>query len=93
MDEQWYLATRRLWVGVLVRTFFASVVVWPTVATIALLVTYLGFGSESSAFFFLTLPLGIVINLLALLWAIRQSLQQQYPQGVFRLVSNESPHP
>ena len=77
----------------MVRTFIASVVVWPTVASISLLASYFGFGLGSPVFYYIALPVGVVVNLLALLWAIRQALQQSYPQGNFRFVPHEPPTP
>ena len=68
-------------------------VVWPTVAVFALLFDYLSFNLGTSNFLYISWPVGIVINLLALLWGIRQALQQSYPQGVFRLIPHELPSP
>lgn len=89
MEKQWLLATRRLWVGVLIRTFFAGAIVWPAVAAVALLVSHFLFPNASSAFFYLTAVLGTIVNLLAMLWAIRQAIQKIYPEGMFKFVANE----
>jgi hypothetical protein len=85
MDDDWQRATRRLWFGIVVRTLCASIVLSPCVAAVALLFSHF-VPILSQSFFYITWALGLVVNLLAWLWATRQALLKAYPEGGFQLV-------
>lgn len=84
MSNQWYRVTRRLWFGVILRTLLGSIVLSPVVASIALLFSHFILGNQD-AFLYISWVGAIVLHYSVLLWAIRQALQQQYPEGHFKL--------
>ena len=82
--RNWVIATRRMWVALLLRYLIASTVVSPSVAVLALLVSAI-FSQSQLAFYIVFLSLGITANLAAMLWATRQALLKAYPEGKFHL--------
>lgn len=89
MSDSWLSATRRLWLGIVVRTACGALVLSPAVAAVSLLVARFVLGTPE-AFGYILLPLSLLTHLLVWLWATRNALQQSYPQGVFRLVAHEN---
>jgi hypothetical protein len=88
-DPTWQTATRRLWLSTIFRYLGASLVLSPAIAVIALLSSEFLFFSPNSMLF-ISLILGVAVNLLAGLWATRQAIMKSYPEGKFVLVKNSS---
>ena len=89
MSEMWLSATRRLWLGIVVRTVCGALVLSPAVAAVSLLVARFVLGTPE-AFGYILLPLSLVTHLLVWLWATRNALRQSNPEGAFRLVARET---
>jgi hypothetical protein len=86
----WQRASKRLWIALLVRYLGATLVISPSLCTLALLVAA-PFPAMQSLFQILLVPLVVIANLAAMLWATRQALLKTYPEGFFRLVQDEDP--
>lgn len=92
MSNEWYGATRRLWVGVVLRTLIGGIVLSPVVASAALLFSHFVLGNEG-AFLYISFFGAIAAHLLICLWATRQALQQEYPEGHFKFTPNARDSP
>lgn len=91
----WNAATRRLWLRTVGLVLAAAIVLSPAIAAVALLVSRFGFGA-TSAFDYMSPVmwlLGIAMNLLIWLWATRQALIRNYPEGRFELVPHQAAGP
>ncbi|MDF3823406.1 hypothetical protein P3G55_26240 [Leptospira sp. 96542] len=86
----WQRASKRLWIAMLVRYLGATLVISPSLCSLALLVAA-PFPAMQSLFQMLLVPLVVLANLAAMLWATRQALLKTYPEGSFRLVQDAVP--
>ncbi|WP_131279125.1 hypothetical protein [Hylemonella gracilis] len=87
---RWQRASKRLWTALLVRYLGATLVISPSLCTLALLLAA-PFPAMQNLFQLLLVPLIVIANLAAMLWATRQALLKTYPEGSFRLVQDEAP--